>query len=80
MVCFCRYLSEDGLKKLNENGLIGDVKELTKRALAVSFNFDEIIFFNSINESNKLTLFKFICYICFQIKNISPKKKNKYLI
>ncbi|XP_031622509.1 tudor domain-containing protein 3 [Contarinia nasturtii] len=27
------YISDDGLKKLNENGLIGDVKELTKRAL-----------------------------------------------
>lgn len=34
---FCRYISDDGLKKLNENGSICDVKELTKRALDVSF-------------------------------------------
>lgn len=31
-----RFLSDDGLKKLNENGTINDVKELTKRALDVS--------------------------------------------
>lgn len=32
----CRFISDEGLKKLNENGAIGDVKELTKRAKDVS--------------------------------------------
>lgn len=32
----CRFISEDGLKKINENGLISDINELKKRALDVS--------------------------------------------
>lgn len=31
-----RYVSEEGLKKLNENGATTDVKELIRRALDVS--------------------------------------------
>lgn len=31
-----RYISEEGLKKLNENGAITDVKELIRLALDVS--------------------------------------------
>lgn len=46
MMDFYRFLSEDGLKKLNENGLIGDVKELTKRALAVSFILKNVFVFD----------------------------------
>lgn len=37
-ICFvCRHLSEEGLKKISEDGKITNVKDLMKRALDVSF-------------------------------------------
>lgn len=32
----CRFIGEEGLKKISENGTVTDVKELVKRALDVS--------------------------------------------
>lgn len=36
---FRRFISEEGLKKINDNGLVSDVKGLIKRALDVSISY-----------------------------------------
>lgn len=41
-----RFVGEEGLKKISENGTITDVKELVKRALDVSvYRFIHNLFF-----------------------------------
>lgn len=51
-ISHCRHLSEDGLKKISDEGSITDTKELVKRALDVSFALQQLNLRPTYNETN----------------------------
>ncbi|XP_055316780.1 tudor domain-containing protein 3 [Sitodiplosis mosellana] len=74
------FISDDGLKKLNENGLIGDVKELKKRAL--DHDLRELVINgglpNDIAKSSKVELpSSGVVLQVVNVRNVSAPKVNQ---